>query len=208
MHPFAISVMVRAESDGIVAAIGGSTLSGKQETKRVGDKEFEEITLTPDRPFTATIGVREGKWTYKSAGDASVVSAVVADSQWHHIVLSHYTARGETLFYVDGKLSGRIAERLQPTQFILGGPGAAGALKAPKQADYKDAYIFRAALNADEVDVLNRGQVLQASLEIYSPLTDSQFQPNSTVENRAQSMSGLKVGSDRVTPTEEARGTN
>ena len=24
--------------------------------------------------------------------------------QWHHVVLSHYAARGETQFFVDGKL--------------------------------------------------------------------------------------------------------
>jgi len=208
MHAFAVSVMVRAQSDGIIAAVGGSTLSAKQETKKVAAKEFEEITLTADRPFTATVGVQGGKWVYKSADGTSVASAVAADARWHHIAVSHYTARGETLFYVDGKLSGKVAERLQPTQFVLGGPGAAGALRAPKQADYKDVYIFRAALNADEVAVLNRGQVLQASLEIYSTLTDSRFQPNSMVENRAQSMTGLKIGSDPIKHVEEAGDTN
>ena len=208
MHAFAVGVMVRAQSNGIIAAVGGSTLSANQETKKVADKEFEEITLTAARPFTATIGVQGGKWIYTSASGTSVASAVVADGRWHHIVLSHYTARGETLFYVDGKLGGKVAERLQPTQFVLGGPGTAGALRAPTQADYKDAYIFRAALNADEVAVLNQGKVLQASLEVYSTLTDSQFQPNAMVENRAQSMTGLKIGSDRIKHVEEADDTN
>jgi concanavalin A-like lectin/glucanase superfamily protein len=199
---------VRAQSDGTVAAVGGSTLSAKREIKKVNTTEFEEITLSPDRSFTATIGVQGGKWTYKSANGTSVASAVSADARWHHLVLSHYTARGETLFFVDGKLSGKVAERLQPTQFVVGGPGATGAPAAPKQADYKDVYIFRAALNADEVAVLDQGKVLQASLEIYSPLADSQFQPDATVENRAQSMTGVKIGSDRIKHVEEAGGTN
>ena len=211
MHPFAVSLMVRAQSDGTVVAVGGSTLSAKVEMKKgdaVDAKEFEEITLSADRTFSATIGVQAGKWTYKSANGTSVASLVSADARWHHVVLSHYTARGETLFYVDGELSGTVAERLQPTQFVIGGPGAAGSPAAPKQADYKDVYIFRAALNADEVAVLNEGKVLQASLEIYSPLTDSQFQPNSTAENRAQSMTGLKIGSARIKHIEEPGATN
>jgi len=32
-------------------------------------------------------------------------------------------ARGETLFFVDGKLAGKTSERLQPNRFVLGGPG-------------------------------------------------------------------------------------
>ena len=54
------------------------------------------------------------------------------------------------------------------------------------------------ALNADEVAVLNQGKMLQASLEIYSPLTDAQFPADSTVGNRAQSLSALKVGSGHI----------
>ncbi len=105
-------------------------------------------------------------------------------------MLSHYAARGETLFFVDGELVGQVAERLQPTQFILGG--------SAKQADYKNLFVFRSALNADEVRALNSGKLLQASLEIYAPLNDPQFRPDSAVENRAQSLAALKVGSGRV----------
>ena len=41
-----------------------------------------------------------------------------ADAAPHHLVLSHYTARGETLFFVDGKLAGRVSERLEPNRFV------------------------------------------------------------------------------------------
>ena len=81
---------------------------------------------------------------------------------------------------------------------MIGGPGSAKATAAPKQADYKDVFLFRSALNLDEVLVLKQGKMLQASLEIYSPLVDDQFRPDSIVENRAQSMTGLKVGSGRI----------
>lgn len=208
MHPFAVSLMVRAQGDGTVAAIAGSTLSATSETKRVNTTEFQSTTLRPDRSFTASIGLQGGKWTYRSASGATVASTAGADAKWHHVVLSHYTARGETLLFVDGKLAGRIAERLQPSQFVVGGPGTTGAPVGPKQADYKDVYIFRAALNGDEVAALNQSQVLQGSLEIYSPLADSQFQSGSMVENRAQSLTGLKIGSDRIRHINESGQTN
>ncbi len=208
MHPFAIGFMVRAQADGTVAAVSGSTLAAKSEMKKLdrgrgAAVEFESIALSAERTFTAAIGVQNGKWIYKSASGTSVPSGINADTQWHHIVLSHYTARGETLFFVDGKLGGKVAERLEPTRFVLGGPGSAEGAAAPKQADYKDLFVFRAALNEDEAAALSQGKVLQASLEIYAPLVDSQFRADSTVENRAQSLSVLKVGAGRITHVDE-----
>jgi hypothetical protein len=35
--------------------------------------------------------------------------------------------------------------------------------------------------------------VLQASLEVYAPLADGHFQRDAVLENRAQSLSGVKV---------------
>ena len=91
-------------------------------------------------------------------------------------MLSHYTARGETLFFVDGTLAGTVAERLEPNRFGLGGA----------QADYRDLLIYRSALNADEVAALESGRLLQASLEVYSPLTDDVPAGRSGAEPRAE----------------------
>jgi len=91
-----------------------------------------------------------------------------------------------------------VNERLEPDRFVVGGPGSAGGATAPRPADYRDLFIFRSALNADEVAVLHQAKVLQSSLEIYAPLADAQFQPGSTVENRAQSLAALKVGTARM----------
>jgi hypothetical protein len=52
-------------------------------------------------------------------------------------------------------------------------------------------FLFRSALDADEVAALYEGKILQASLEVYSPLADPQFHINSAVENRAQSLSAF-----------------
>jgi hypothetical protein len=51
---------------------------------------------------------------------------------------------------------------------------------------------------------MNQGKLLQASLEVYAPLTDAQFRPDSPVENRAQSMSVVKPGSARITHVEDS----
>ena len=63
--------------------------------------------------------------------------------------------------------------------------------RRPASADYRELFLFRSALDADEVAALHEGKMLQASLEIYSPLADPQFQINSPVENRAQSLSAF-----------------
>ena len=208
MHPFAISVMVRAQDNGTIAAISGSTLVAKTETRPNEGKDFTATTLHIDRPFAASLGVRNGKFAYTSATGSILDSAIAADLRWHHVVLSHYTARGETLLFVDGKFVGKVAERLEPNRFVIGGPGASSAPAAPKQADYKDLFLYRAALNADEVAALHEGRMLAASLEIYSPLADAEFKANSVVENRAQSLTGLKVGSDRIAHADESPNTN
>jgi len=138
--------------------------------------------------------VQNGRFSYKSATGVTIDSGVRADAQWHQVVLSHYTARGETLLFVDAKLAGRVVERLEPNRFVVGGPGTSGAQAGPRQADYKDVMIFRAALNADEVAALNQGRLLHGSLEIYSPLMDPQFRADAMVENRAQSLTSVIVG--------------
>ena len=196
MHAFSFGVTVRSNSDGSVATISGSTLTMTSEVKREergggrGALEFVASALTTATPFTSTIGAKNGTWTYVSSNGGAVSSTVKADAQWHRLVVSHYTARGETLFFVDGTLAGKTAERLEPGRFGLGGEGP---------ADVKDLLIYRSALNADEVAALQNGALLQASLEVYAPLTDAQFKPGAPVENRAQSLTTARVGAGSVT---------
>jgi len=207
MHSFALAFTVRAESDGTVAAVSGFILNAKTEMKTAPRRNsgFESITLTAGQTFTETIRIENGKWSYKPANGAIVRSEIRADSQWHHIVLSHYTARGESLFFVDGKLIGKVVERLQPERFVLGGPGPGDNPASPKQADYKDLFLFRSALNGDEAAALNEGKLLQASLEVFAPLHDAEFKPDSAVENRAQSMTFFKTGSGNIVHVNKTR---
>jgi lysophospholipase L1-like esterase len=195
MHAFAFGVTVRATREGSVASISGSTLNAaiamktEQRGGGRGSLEFETTTLTTAEPFLATIGVKGGVWVYTSANGTVVRSAVKADARPHRVILSHYTARGESLFFVDGKLAGGAAERLEPTSFALGGTG---------ESDFKDLLIYRSALNADEVAALESGRLLQASLEVYAPLTETAFHSGRAVANLAQSLTSADVGAGSV----------
>ncbi len=123
-----------------------------------------------------------------------ISSTVPADANWHTVVVSHYTARGETLFFVDGQLAGRTAERLQPKRFFVGGPSQeTPTTPASNQADLKDLMIYRSGLNADEVAAMQKGLLLQASLEVYAPLADARVEHGTKLENRAQSLSFATV---------------
>ena len=62
------------------------------------------------------------------------------------------------------------------------------------QADYREWMVHRAGLNPDEVTTIHDGTLLQASLELYAPLSDDAF------VNRAQSLSTIDVDTRAVTP--------
>jgi hypothetical protein len=194
MHPFAFGVTARATGDGPVATVKGVLLTAESSSKtltRAGQAPatIQSTTLTPGAPASAGIVIRRGVWAYTSSAGEVVASSVPADSRWHQLLLSYYTARGESLFFVDGILAGRAAERVAPATFLVGGPGLARPL------DVKDVFIYRSALNVDEAAALAKGGLLQASLEVYAPLSDARFVKGDAVENRAQSLSELRLES-------------
>ena len=117
MRSFGLTFQVRAEGDGTIASIGGQTLGQEVDWVTVpfrrAELDFEAMTLTPTgRRFQATIAIQNGRWVYTSANGNAVTSPQPgADGQWHHVTLAHHVARGQTHFYVDGRLVGTIDER-------------------------------------------------------------------------------------------------
>jgi lysophospholipase L1-like esterase len=183
MHSFAVTFGVRPANDGPVAEIQGQLLDGEFSIERRSYGAFEwdteSLVLTPGNDFAASINMSDGSLSYTSSGGNSIATALANPDDWHDITLTHYAGRGETLLYVDGEPVGSVAERLQPTTFMLGGTA---------DTDYQDWMIHRAGLNRDEVNALHNGRLLQASLEVYSPLSGE----NPTA-NRAQSLSEVRV---------------
>ena len=68
-------------------------------------------------------------------------------------------------------------------------------------ADYCDLLIYRSALNADEVAALEEGRLVQASLEVYSPLAGMKVQPGGTVHNLAETLTAAKIAAAAVQHT-------
>ncbi len=69
------------------------------------------------------------------------------------------------------------------------------------QADDKDWMIHRAGLNADEARALYAGTLLQASPEIYAPLSGA---GDAVAENLAQSLSVVAVDAAGVTHSQDS----
>ncbi len=188
VHPFAVGFTARAQQNGTVATINGNRLNITIEPKKLDrggrTTEFESATLTTNGTFVSGVIVDQGRWAYRSADGRLIRSEVRADRSWHQVLVSHYTARGQTLLFVDGTLAGAIDERLEPTRFALG--GTAGL-------DARDFVFYRSALNADEAAALHGGELLQASLEIYSPLDNVELRAGAAIANLAQSMTSAQV---------------
>ena len=188
MHSFALTFTVRPAKDGTIAAIRGQLLDSEFTIVRRSYGAFEwdteSIKLTPADGFVASLAVRDGRISYYSPGGNSISMSIEKSDTWYDVTLTHYSARGETLMYVDGEQIGSITERLQPAAFMLGGTA---------NTDYKDWMIHRSGLNKDEVNALHNGRLLQASLEIYAPLSG-----RDPIANRAQSMSEPRFDSTIV----------
>lgn len=187
IHSFAFCFYVRTKVNGSVARIEGAELAViddafEYRTRRGAVQSVAKILQPSDTRFGRRIIFRDGTFFY-SAPERVLASMRGGESptEWHQIVVSHYAARGETLFYVDGQLAGSVAERLSPQVFTLGGS---------TPSDLRECFVYRAALNADEVRALYDGKMLQASLELYLPLDGN---VHTAYANRAQSLSRVSI---------------
>jgi lysophospholipase L1-like esterase len=123
----------------------------------------------------------KGATAYTSENTKTIISQInITDGNWHHVVVSHMYAHGQTQLFIDANLAGTVSERIAPDSFSIGGN---------ESYYYKEWMVYRAALNRMEVDALYKGKLLQASLEVYAPLQDEMLKNGEAVENRAQSMS-------------------
>ncbi len=172
MHSFSVSFRVRATGTGTVAS---ATLAS--------GINHPTIEILPE-------GI-----AYRSVNGAVVNSGVNGtNGLWHDVVIAHQYARGITAFYVDGLLVTNVTERLTPINFVLGGPGnAVSRPGSPAQADYQDWFVHRSMLNFEEVTAQAQGQLQQASLELYAPLTDATLVQGGVVTNVAQSLTAAKL---------------
>ncbi len=173
VHCFSVSFMVKSKSNGTIAAIIGEKNSG--------------------------IEIADGKIIYRPTYNEIISSDTTPENKgWQYVVLTHQYATGLTSFYVNGKLAGKVTEKIDLKEFVLGGNAGKLPTKAPSEAAYKDLLIYRSVLNPDEVKALYYDQLLQSSLELYAPLNDKEFKSNAPAHNYAQSTSKLTIDGDSI----------
>ena len=163
---------------GVCGSFGGCSFSC---TADPAAHRFKCPTAEKDAVVAAhslSIDSSTGGLSYISPAGEVHASRKVNDGAFHSIALTHYWCNGTTNVWLDGAMVGQVdGERLAPTRFAL----------APSDGsvDYQELFIYRSGMNGDEIKFLAAGeQVLQASLEIYAPL--SKEDPTA---NLAQSMS-------------------
>jgi hypothetical protein len=184
IHSFALRFLVRCDSDGAIASLQAT------------DANNADAAVSP------ALVINNGLLEYQS-GTSITTGIALNDGQWHEILLSHYYASERTILFVDGEPAGSISEKIEPLEFILGGPGTSG-FAAPSTADYQDLMIWRSALNADEAKALHEGAMLQASMEIYAPLRDTTFADGESLTNLAQSLAELSVNGQGCTAVDDS----
>jgi beta-galactosidase/beta-glucuronidase/lysophospholipase L1-like esterase len=122
----------------------------------------------------------DGKLTYKTQTSVDALN----DNNWHTATLTHYYALGRTDLYIDGARIPRsplISEKLVPLQFYLNDFD-----QAPQSAGYRELFLYRAGMCAEEIQALYDGKMLKSSLEIYAPLNEITGQD--ALDNMAQSL--------------------
>jgi lysophospholipase L1-like esterase len=125
----------------------------------------------------------DGKLDYKAQPSAAALN----NGSWHTATLTHYYAWGKTQLYIDGARSAEVSERLAPVQFYLNDFG-----RAPQSVEYRELFLYRAGMCAEEVNALVGGKMLKSSLEIYAPL-DGSAAKEVTLKNLAQSLNVLTI---------------
>jgi len=128
-----------------------------------------------------------GSLVYQSQGKSIVSNQKPEKKQFHKVMLTHGYLTQKTVLYLDDKKAGEVMEQLEPVRFLIGNnTGKVG---------YKDLYIFRGALNQNEVAALSEGKKIQASLEVFSTLADPSLSPGMKLNNLAISLGSAQLDS-------------
>ncbi|MDA3854483.1 MAG: SGNH/GDSL hydrolase family protein [Bacteroidales bacterium] len=135
---------------------------------------------------TGTISFNDdGHWVYRNpTGDIIESQETYDSSDWVRLTLSHYYAKGVTVFYVNDEEIGRIKEKNKVSSLSL------NQNKEDDSVAFREWFFYRSGMNGEEIHALMQNKMLQSSLELYSPLDGLSDSP---LYNCAQSTNGLKL---------------
>jgi len=185
MHSFTFAFAFRCSTDCIGASVASvSQAPVAPQSARAAVSAPHPLPVAP--PSDLKIGIDASgqlSTTDERSGIVAAAGPSLTDGDWHYVAVSHYYANASTNYYVDGQIVLQTLERRVPSDFVL-----ACSRSAAPSCEYRDMLIYRSASNGDEVAFLaddTRPTVLQASLEVYAPLTNSSH----LAANLAQSLS-------------------
>lgn len=122
----------------------------------------------------------DGYLVYQTKEGSIMTGFHLPPDQWNEVMLTHSYLPMKTDLYINGIFSGRLEEQLEPVGFMLG--------SNPDKTTSRDLLIYRGALNPEEISALHSGKLIHASLEVYSPLNDTNLYPGSALANEALSL--------------------
>lgn len=191
MVPSLFDALAAGKAQPVRNTAGNYSLSGRQVIAVEPEGKIHPFTVA----FSLKTATAGGILTFfdgetaktVSITDAGVLSygsvtgtTAVKDNAWHQVVLTHFYARGETLLYVDGVLQGSVSEKIATTAFYV------GYAAADVTASWKEVFLWRSGMNAEEIAAVADGKMLKSSLEFYAPLAGS-------LANLAQSTATLSL---------------
>jgi 5-hydroxyisourate hydrolase-like protein (transthyretin family) len=133
----------------------------------------------------------DGKLTYKNQTSYNALN-----DDWHTASLTHYHALGTTQLYIDGARISRTtpeSEKLVPVKFFIN-----DFENAPQSVEYRELFLYRAGMCADEIAALQEGKMLKSSLEIYAPLDGGAATEAEALSNLAQSLNTLTLEKQNI----------
>ena len=166
LHPFTISIDFKTNSTGqIVSYVTDS-----------GEEGYVSLTENGNLKYTST------------SGSYVVDPSVINDRDWHNITLTHYYAWGRTLMYRDATLVGILSEKLETNYFKLHNETG-----APNSISYRNWFVYRSGMSAEEISALYGKTLLKSSLELYAPLDGEGILSSDPYVNLAQSTNEIDV---------------
>lgn len=116
---------------------------------------------------------------------------------WQTLAVSFNYISKEVKVYLNGILvqTTTLAEFGIPRMTLAGRPNSGLPMR---NADYKDALVYRSRLSDDQIKQLHNGIYRQTSLELFAPLHDKEVTAGANLINLAPTTSNLKVNANET----------
>lgn len=162
----------------IVPSLFESLEAGKvKPTRQTGegmklDAADKIVFLPEDQPhsFTMAMRIKTDKYgkigvVHTTEGDINIeLPQLIADNNWHTLIMTHYYAAGKVIYYFDG-----VQVDVKSAQILLKSIEIGGV-----DMQVADLMFYRAGMNQQEVVALVQGKMLCSSLELYAPLNNNE----------------------------------